>query len=456
MANGPSKEEAMKELARREIARREASRTGQDPAKLEQTGFIRNRPGAVSRAKGALIGKAPEIGQVAGGIIGALVGGRVAAPVRGQVAGATAGRSLGQVIQKGLRGEFQDLTTAQKKQAGRDLLGTAATTAAVETVTGGIGKMLSGAGKGALEGLLGPRVAQRGQERGFKQLLDPKFFEGRVPKKIAEKTRMFFDKLEGVTGRGVERSVRAKSALGTKVKVAPIQARANEALKRQMTDNIEDIFPPNTSTTQIKKVKMAKNMIDRIKQDDLSLLSTWKLRVNLDKIRFSGSYSDDVSRYLDDLRGSLNEPLTRLPSIKQAFGRYSAVKELEKDLGNQFKATLIDDEIFTPRTEQFANNLLGTSKDETIRQLKKLDSLLGSSDRVIEDLLDVAATESLDKPLQNIGVGQRMVTEALGGRKTLAGFGAAAQSPGGRALRGALRSGTPTAITSGLQGQQQR
>lgn len=457
MANGPTAEQARQELARREIARREAERIGQPEkaGELAKKGFIRERPGIVQRTLGKVRTVAPEVGQTAGSILGAVGGARVGAPIRGQVVGGTAGRVLGRLVKRAFGGqEIEDLTNADKKTLGQGLLQEAGTTAATELAFGTAGKMLSGAGRGALEGLLGPRVAQRGAEKGFKTLLDPKLYEGRVPKEIAHKTRLFFDKLDSVTGKAVDRVVRSKAAKGIKIKTAPIKKQADELFNATGATNIEDIMPVGASKAQINKVKMAKGMIDRVTSEELNPEQLWRIRRGLDKIRFGNKFDPDVENYLDGLRSILNKPLKSNPDIAKAFGRYQSVKLSEKDLGNKFRATLIDDEIFTPQTEQFANNLLGTSNDEKIRQLRKLDELLNAKDRVIEDLLDVAASESLEKPLQNIGVKQRMVSEALGGRKTLAGVGAAAQTPGAQVLGNLLRSGGATGVTSGLSQNQ--
>lgn len=425
-------------FGRKEVARREAERIGQPEiaGKLEREGFARERPSLPERVKGKVGAFAPEIGQTVGGIIGSLLGLRVKAPKRGQAIGGTAGRAGGIALQRLIRGQGANLTETEKKNIGKELIGTAA----IESVLAPISAALGGAGRGALESLLGPRVAERGLKQGFKRFLDPKFYQDRVPKQVVEKTSKFFDKLNRVTGEGVSKAVKSKSNIivGTKA----IKTEAQEALSRQSAASIDDLGSAVVSKAQLNKVKAARKFIDDL-PDNANIPRLWNARKEIDKIRFRFKFDPEIERYLDDLRISLNDPIKKSgDDVARAFGRYSSVKEMEKQLGNKFRATLIDDEIFSPNTEQFANTLLGTSKDETVRGIQKLDSFLKAGDRVAEDLLDVAATESLGKTIQFMGVLQRSVIGGLGGQKGIAGVAAATQSPGGQAVRTLINRGT--------------
>jgi len=434
----PTKEQARAELARRELARRQEGEIQQAGSKA--TG-ISNPPSQISQFIGGLQNlatKAPEAGQFAGSVVGGLGGARIGKPIRGQVFGATAGRAIGRLVESAARGEVGQLFTAEKKEVGKELLATAGTEAGVAL----LGRGLIGAGEGALKALLGDKVVERGLKVGFKKLLDPKNFQGRFPKEVAMKTNQFFTKLNNATGKSVSREVLKRK--NRFISVKPIQEQANQLLKDQGADTVQDLGSAVTSKAQLKKVEAAKNLIDRMKQDKVSVVSLWKTRKELDKIRFGSRFDPDVERYLDGLRATLNDPIKSThPDVAKAFGRYSAVKELEKDLGGKFRATLIDDEIFTPDTERFAANLLGSSKDEQIRVLQKLDSFLSASDKVVEDLLDVAAAESIEKPIQFVGsVGSRLATGAVGGRKAVAQIGAASQTPVAEIMRQLLGSGT--------------
>lgn len=442
MANGQiTKEEARRELARRELARRELVRTGQEVTPesvqgLAKTGFIRETPGVVERTVGAL----PQIGQAVGGLVGAGAGARVKAPIRGQVAGGVIGRAGGQILNKLLRGDIRGLSETEKKTLGKDLIATAGS----ELITGGIGGVITGAGKGALEALIGKRVTERGLKEGFKRFLDPKFYQDRVPKTVVEKTSKFFDKIDNVLGKKVQQAVLKKTAIGRTVKFQPIKEQAKKLLKETGAETIEDLGSPTISKAQRTKLKSFMNMIERVQQEDIKLSSLWKIRKNMDKVRFRHQWDPDISNYMDRVRRLLNDPLKRgNKEIAQAFGRYSGAQELKRGLEKQFEATLIDGDTFSPKTEQFANNLLGTSKDEVVRSLRKLDSFLESADdRVVEDLLDVAATESLEKTIQFMGVAQRTLIGSLQGQIGIAAGAAAVQTPTAKVLRALIGRGT--------------
>jgi len=312
MANGPSKEQAQQELARRELARREAERIGQpgQAGRLAETGFIRERPPLLERLVGGAIGKAPEVGQMAGGLLGALTGGRVGAPVRGQIAGGTAGRMLGELIQRGARGELKDLGQTQLKQVGKEVLQSGGVALASEAAFGGAGKIAALGGQGMLGGLLGPRVAERGVEKGFKGLLDPRFFQNRVPKEISTKVNKFFGRLDNTVGKKVERAVLAKR--NVQVPFKSIQSEHANILKSLGAESVEDFSTVQTSKSQIRRLKEVENIITRVRQDKVSLPALWKMRKKVDEVDFKGGrFSDDAKSYLESARGLLSAPLSR-------------------------------------------------------------------------------------------------------------------------------------------------
>ncbi len=447
-----TKEQAQKELARRELARRESERIGQpeQAGQLAETGFIRERPPLLERLIGKTGAVAPQVGQAVGGIAGAVGGARVGKPKTGQILGGTAGRAGGIALQKLIQGRIGELTETEKKNIGKEL----GKTAIAETAMSIGGQLTTKAATGALEALIGKRVTERGLKEGFKRFLDPKFYQDRVPKEVVLKTSKFFDKLNKVTGKGVEKAVMKKSNVFQPTKA--IKLEAQEALTRRSAESIDDLGSAVVSKAQLNKVKAAKKMIDDLSPSE-KIPKIWKARREIDKIRFRSKFDPDLENYLDDLRNSLNAPLKASgDDVAKSFSRYSSVKEMEKEMGNKFRATLIDDEVFSPNTEQFANTLLGTSKDETVRGLRKLDSFLkNADDRVVEDLLDVAATESLEKTIQFMGVRQRAVIGALGGQQGIARGAAVAQSPVGKFLRELIGRGTAVGGTELLQGEQQ-
>lgn len=409
----------------------------------------------------------PTTGQVVGGVGGSILGTLIGKPFAGGVAGGTLGRAGG-VVQRDLINNFKknpaetaknlflnsltkgpvvgsiaSLTGAQKKELGREFL----KTAGIETVTGGLFKGASAGGQGVLKALLGPRVAERGLKVGFKQLLDPKFFQNRVAKDIAFKANKFFGKLNNVAGKAVEKSIKKASAIFHSTD--DIVAKGAEALKREGAESLDDLVTANVSKAQLKKAKQVESMFKSLgNSDKISTFELWKKRREMDDVFFNTRWEQGIERYLKNLRIASNEPIkSSSEDIAKSFGRYQFVKESEESLGKKFSATLVDDEVFTPQTEQFVSNLLGTSKDETVRQLKKLDTFLGAEDRIVEDLLDTAAAETFDKNIELMGLFSRGLIGSVGGRKAIAGVGAAGQTPIVRGLATAGQRGVIGGLT---------
>jgi hypothetical protein len=453
-----SREEALKEMARRELQRRQSgvsTAEGIDQPKGKsladiggQIEGIGPRPGLAERVSGKVQRFLPEVGQAVGGTVGAVAGSRVGAPVRGQIAGGTVGRVGGRLL-KNLLGGIP-LKETEKKKLGKEALGTALS----EGMFGSLGKIAQGAGTGALNALLGKRVVERGQKEGFKRFLDPKFYQDRVPKAIVQKTSKFFDKLDNVTGTSVTKAV-AKDT--RKINIVPIQQQAKKLLKDAGADSIDDLGSPTISQAQKNKLKEFSNILERANTEELSVNSLWRMRKSMDKIRFRHQWDPDVQQYMDSVRSAINAPLKggKNTPLAQAFGRYSSVQDMKINLEKKFKATLIDGDTFSPDTEQFANTLLGTSKDETVRGIRKLDEFLkNANDKIVNDLLDVAATESLEKEVQLMGLLSRTAFGMMGGKKAVVKGAALAQEPGVRALSNLIGRGLAVGGATGLQGEQ--
>ena len=169
----------------------------------------------------------------------------------------------------------------------------------------------------------------------------------------------------------------------------------------------------------------------------------------MDKIIFGKSFAREGDEYLEAIRKILNDPIKQSSEeVAESFGRYNFVKLNEKDLAKNFEAKRLGEEIFAPKTETFAANLLKTSKDEQLRLLRQLDDLLPAEDKVIEDLLDAAASEAIESPIQLLGLPSRIAAGALGGRKAIAGFGQFAQEPSTRAIGKGLGRGIVTGATA--------
>lgn len=456
------------EQARAEIARREAARIGQPEkaGQLAQQGFVRTRPPVQERFKGTVVGNLPEIMQGVGGVGGAIAGAvsPLKAPVRGQIAGGTAGRVLGELIQKSLQGEFKNASLTKKKEAGIEILQAGGTALATESLFGGIGKVAALGGEGMLKGLLGPRVAERGIERGFKGLLDPKFFQNRVPKEIATKVSKFFSRLDNTVGGKSKRAILSKSRQqGKIISTKEIKDGQAQILKDIGAESVDDLSSITTSTAQKNKLKSVETLINRT-GDKVSLNSLWKIQRKIDEVAFkSGALSDEAKRYLVGLRSLTSNKIKRFggKEVNKQFGRYSLVQQQKQTIRNNFDAMILSgqgsgaDDVFAPKIEQFANNILGTNKDEVVRGLAELDTFLDiPGERIVEDLLDVAAAEQFSKNIELMGLFSRGALGTVGGRKFIAGIGAKAQEPGVRALGSLLQAGAATGTTSGLQGQQ--
>ena len=291
-----TREQAMQELARRELARREGQNQPQGQpspqtssvqefavpgrpslADTKQLSFQANTQLAnqqqsllsrilnkalfrTERAGQKAVENAPEIGQVGGGIAGSVLGSRIGAPIRGQAAGATGGRVLGELVQRAFQGSEQPLTTAEQKEVGKDLLKTAGTTAAFELATGGAFAGASKIGQGILGGLLGPKVAERGIQKGFRRLLDPKLFNDRIDKEIATKTGKFLDRLVGTTGSQVKNAVAAQS--DNLVPTTGLMTQADELLKKAGAKNLDDLANVTVSPAQLKKAKAVQDIFE--------------------------------------------------------------------------------------------------------------------------------------------------------------------------------------------------
>jgi len=401
---------------------------------------------------------------------GFVVGGTTGHPYIGSAAGGTVGRTIGAltheqakqvdvIVKKKRSGQRLSLKESavlylappfsypfvisrmepeKHKNLGKEI----ATTATVESITAPVGIGLNYAGKGVLRGLLGARVAERGFERGFKKILNPEFYKNRVPKMIAEKTSKFFNRLSNVTGKTVDTVVRRyKDSI---VWVTDLKTNIKSILPKGLT--IDDL---EASSGQKKLLIYATNLINNLgdipegkkitektmvkaitEGRQISVPKLWETRKRLDKIINTYNWSEDSIDYLNKLRSILNKPLREAgDDIASAFNKYAFVKQGEYDLGKNFMAVRSPEgEIYATPAEKFAAELMSTKKDDLIRRLKDLDKLANSPDKVIDEFLDYAASEALDKKI-GMGVFQETLVGILGGRKSIAWIGAFGQEP---------------------------
>ena len=420
---------------------------------------------------------AGDIGQTIGGLGGFALGGAVGHPYVGGAVGGTAGRGAGITLQEALRQIGQDVRgrdiggllqkggeimqgparfipqTIQRapQEKRQQIFGETATAAGTEAIAGPIGAGLNFAGKGMLKGLLTARVAERGFERGFQKVLDPEFYQNRVPKMIAEKTSQFFNRLTDVTGKSVQRIINSKyknvsaSTMGIKEEIANILpsgivisdlATTSNAQKKMLAQITQEVMNIDKSTAVIlpKGKKITEALVRTqfaIPRQKITYPQLWELRKKIDKFINAYNWSDEAYSYLSKLRRTLNKPLaTGGKDISKAFGSYAFVKEGEYDLGKNFIARKgPGGEIYASPAERFASEIMSSKKDDLIRRLQALDKLNHSQDKVIEDFLDYAASEALDKKI-GFGVFQEALVGMLGGRKRIAQVGAVGQTPG--------------------------
>ncbi len=409
----------------------------------------------------------PTIGQIGGGIIA----GALAAPlgpvgIAGAAAlGGTAGRTLGrleQVAGERLKkfpireavgtafnpigravAEFSILNPEEKKRLGREVLRTGAIEAIAAPIGLGIGRVISALGRGVSKELLGRRVAERGFERGFKKMLSPEFYKGRVPKLVAQKMNTFFKRLTSVTGKATEKTIKANSITHD---ITDIKNSVRALLPA--SGNPADLLEITASKSQQNLIKEVTDEILKLKGNRRTTVALWELRKKIDEGIFGKRWTDDALNYLYKLRNTLNQPIKSVSDdVAESFGRYSFVKEAERDLGRNFQAIKAPNgEIYARKTESFIGNVLSSKKDETLRLLGDLDNLLGADDKVIAELLDIAASETLEEKF-GMGIFQKIIVGLLGGKKRIAEIGAAVQRPIVQFGKRAFGRFIPTAIT---------
>ena len=274
-------------------------------------------------------------------------------------------------------------------------------------------------------------------------MLNPEFYKGRVPKLVAKKMDTFFKRLTSVTGKATEKAVKANSITHD---ITDIKNNLRALLPA--SGNPADLLELTASKAQRNLISEVTDEILKLKGNTRTTISLWNLRKKIDTAIFDKRWTDDALNYLYKLRNTLNQPIKSASAdITESFGRYSLVKEAERDLGKNFQAiTAPNGEIYARKTESFIGNLLSSKKDETLRLLKDLDELIDVDDRAIEKLLDVAASETLEEKF-GLGIWQKILVGLLGGKKRIAEIGAAVQEPAVQFGKKLLGRFVPTGIT---------
>ncbi|KKN70063.1 hypothetical protein LCGC14_0435100 [marine sediment metagenome] len=416
----------------------------------------------------------PLVGQIAGGIAGGVAGATVGRPFVGAGVGGVLGRTgareferqTEELIEKPIRTIFETAkepvfspirsilrrTPEEREELGREIGITAGTEAVFAPVGIGFSKIIGVVGKGISGGLLGRRVTQRGIERGWKALLDPKLYQNRISKETAVKTNKFFTKVSNVTGKRVSDLVNTKYK-NVKLNMIDIKNRVRALLpKSGKPEDLLERFAPKSQR------ELVKGLTDDILEagDTKSISELWKFRKDeLDKAIFGKSWTEDALTYLKGLRRAINDPIRNVgDDVASAFDNYAFVKNAEEELAKKFTAiqNKATGEIFAPDLEKFITSLLSESKDETIRLLRSMDAFLDVSDRVIEQALDAAAAESLEKGVGITLVG-RIIAGLFGGRKILPRIGREVQRPVTQAVKTGLGRLLPSLTREGIATQ---
>lgn len=430
------------------LSQRDVSVPGAVPG--EFTGAISARPSFGERVQRSL----PGVGQFAGGIAGGL--GTLATTknpklaLAGEAAGGVGGRVFGRLAQRGIEqfgrdpmqtflsalsgppgvaiSTFKRLSPSERKGLGKEALTTAGIEAIGVPLGAGIGKFVGNIGKGILGSLLGDRVAQRGAEVCFDKILKEEFFEGRIPKTIAKKAGQWFNKLLNVTGRGVKEAVNTPQMQKTFIPSSQIK-QGVMGLQGQL-GTIDDFSDALVSKAQKKILKEMEQELLSL-EDDIAIPALWEARKKLDKILFGKRFAPEAQDLLRGWRKILNDPIKKAsPEVAESFAKYSFVRDQQENLGKQFEIDVSPrGETFATQPEKFASRLLKTTKDEQIRLLKELDSFLDVDDKIIDEFLNIAAAEEIEKPIQLLGLPSRILAGAFGGRRSVAGIAKGLQHP---------------------------
>lgn len=425
---------------------------------LSKAESIRNRSSFGQRMLGKFQAGLPSLGQFVGGMGGAMLSknrlGGIAGGTFGRVAGRFGQLAIGQIAKnpmkflegfgkEGIVSVLTNATPEQREFVKNEFLGTLAS----ETLFSGLGAVGEKAVKGVASELLGEEVAKRGFEGGFKRMLDPKFRSGRVPQEIAIKADKFFDRLRDVTGKGVDEAINQK-AIANKAISTDIVAKGLTEIRDRLgkVDELSEAVSP--AQKKLIKKQLAE-ITERLKKSKgITIKELWNRRREVDKILYGRRWSAEADDYLKSVRKLLNNPVRNAsPDVAKNFDRYSFVMDVQDEIGKKMEARALEGEVFAGKTERFAGTLLRTSKNEQMAELHKLDSLLRVDDKVIEDLLDLASAEELNKKIGAVGLGGKVAAGILGGRRATAQALGGAQTPIGRGTRRAFGRFIPTAAS---------
>jgi len=275
-------------------------------------------------------------------------------------------------------------------------------------------------GKGVLEGLLGKRIVQQGEEFGWGNILKySDRMEKGIPQEVAVKAGKFWQKLFKTTGNKTAEAIKANDQ---SVSLGDIKNQVDMMLPEGITiDSLE------ASPTQKKLLSDETNKILSLTGAKRKISSLWEIRKDLDKVIGNHSWSQEAMQYINNLRRILNEPIRKggknAIEVQQAFDKYAFVASSQDQIGRELFEGVQDrstGKYYQVKLESYLKNLLSPNKDELIKHLKALDELNNLPDKAVNDFLNYAAAESLDTEL-GFGPVTKILSGMLRAKRALAG-----------------------------------
>lgn len=428
-------------IAQEGLGQEKITGVGQAPPLAERLG----QKAAVGIHKGA-----PFFGQMGGGIAGGLITKTPAGRAAFSALGGVGGRAIGLTAKSLASGKG----LPEKKEFLRDIKTTAITEALFGTGALVGGHLIRGAGRQIEEAFLGKRVARRIQERGTKSIFKADLYKGRVPRQLALKASRFYDKIIRISGKSVDDAINAPGVKD--------MALDYKVIRQELAENFKGIRFQNFEGSAKEKKLMARalKLVSRRRRNKITPPELWEMRKAVDKMRYNNYFKSEGKDFMSKLRTILNKPFRSVEqggsmvdeNVVRKFQNYSTVRDSESLLARKFEVKMFDGDTFSERLEKFAKNLLGTSNDEQMAKLKAFENLLGSEDKVTDDLLDFAVAESIDKTMDVIGIFNRILFATFGGKRAFIRTGQVFRDPVTKAVvTGAGRAAVTGATEIGVR-----
>lgn len=411
---------------------------------LSQAEAIQSAPSAPERFLNNIQANLGPIGQFAGSLGGAAIGSRAGRPILGEFLGGSAGSITGESAEELLRtvrGQPNAFTSQEARDKFLKDIAIGVGTEAAIGVPLQLGRQIfKNVGKNVGRAILGDEVFDRGLERGFKKIMDTADIPGDLSPNLTKRIKEFFPRLRSVAGSSVEKTIKDNNVSKS---TKPIKQTVANLLKETDIDDLE------ISGAAKKDLKRAFDIVKDLSDED-ELLNIWKSRRKFDDIVYKRKIKDDDTlRIITEARNAFNAPLTKTSTeIRKAFRNYSGVIQSQEALGTSFSTRPLvggqEDEVVADKAESFARSLFSGNKEQIIKEIRNLETILDADDKVLEDLLDLAAAEKLTKSQAGGGVVDafgRIAFATFGGKRAVASIGAGLQYPIGRGVRAGLAAG---------------